>query len=151
MVSVDVARLRAATLRAIRSFFDRRGYLEVDTPVLAPELIPEAHIEVFRTELVDPYADAGAARDVRYLIPSPEIWMKRLLAQGYGNIYYLGKAFRNAESRSRMHRPEFTMLEWYTVGADYLSQADLTGEVGAADNEIAVEGGEDRFGETVPI
>lgn len=124
MLSVDVARFRAATLRAVRSFFDRRGYLEVDPPVLARELIPEAHIEVFRTELVDPYGS-----EERFLIPSPEIWMKRLLAQGYGNIYYLGKSFRNSESTSRLHRPEFTMLEWYTVGADYLVQADLTSEL----------------------
>jgi len=141
MLSVDVARFRAETLREIRTFFDERGYLEVDTPAMARSLIPEAHIEVFRTELVDPYASdagaggagagGGAAREsrARYLVPSPEIWMKRLLAEGYGNIYSLGKVFRNAESTSRMHNPEFTMLEWYTVGSDYLGEADLASEL----------------------
>jgi len=141
MLSVDVARFRAETLRAIRSFFDERGYLEVDTPAMARSLIPEAHIEVFRTELADPYAsDAGAGADAagagdaresraRYLVPSPEIWMKRLLAEGYGNIYSLGKVYRNAESTSRIHNPEFTMLEWYTVGSDYLAEADLAAEL----------------------
>ncbi|MFP4114487.1 MAG: amino acid--tRNA ligase-related protein [Spirochaetota bacterium] len=148
MLSEDVARFRAATIKALRAFFDERGYLEVDTPVLAPELIPEAHIEVFETRLVDPFAADGAAPSPeraapsrfgaappgsgaarRFLVPSPEIWMKRLLAQGYGNMYSLGKVFRNAESTSRMHHPEFTMLEWYTVDADYRDQALLTGEL----------------------
>lgn len=124
MLSEDVARFRAATMRAIRTFFDEAGYLEVETPTLSPELIPEAHIEVFETALVDPYDAADAA--ARYLVPSPEIWMKRLLARGYRDIYSLGKAFRNAESTSRVHRPEFTMLEWYGVETDQLAQADLT-------------------------
>lgn len=135
MQSIDLARFRAATLKAVRSFFDERGYLEVDPPILAPELIPEAHIEVFATRLVSPYrargtensnAAPGDPTDARYLIPSPEVWMKQLLAAGYGNIYYLGKCFRNAESTSHMHRPEFTMLEWYTVDSDYSREADLT-------------------------
>ncbi len=127
MLSVEVARFRARVLSALRAFFDERGYLEVDTPVLAAELIPEAHIEVFATELIDPQEpEAGAER---YLVPSPEVWMKRLLARGYGNIYCLGKVFRNSESRSRMHRPEFTMLEWYTVEADAYSQEALAGEL----------------------
>jgi elongation factor P--(R)-beta-lysine ligase len=124
MIGPDTARFRAGVLRAIRAFFDDAGYLEVDAPVLAEELIPEAHIEVFETRLVSPYGEGPEGE--RYLVPSPEIWMKRLLARGYGDMYSLGKAFRNAESTSRMHRPEFTMLEWYTVGADHLVQADLT-------------------------
>ncbi len=124
MMSIEVARFRARTLSTLRAFFDERGYLEVDTPILAPELIPEAHIEAFATDLMDPYAPEATAK--RYLVPSPEVWMKRLLARGYGSIYYLGKVFRNNESRSRIHHPEFTMLEWYTVEADAESQAELT-------------------------
>jgi len=126
MLSIEAARFRAATLRTIRAFFDERGYLEVDVPAMTTELIPEAHIEVFRTELVAPY---GGTPEPRFLLPSPELPMKRLLAAGYGNIYYLGKAYRNAESTSPQHLPEFTMLEWYTVDADYRSQADLTTEL----------------------
>ena len=131
MLSVEVARYRAETMRAIRDFFHDRGYLEVDTPIMAGALIPEAHIEVFRTELVDPYApaDHGDGSGARFLVPSPELWMKQLLADGYGNICYLGKVFRNAESTSRIHSPEFTMLEWYTTGSDYRREADLTEEL----------------------
>ena len=124
MLSIDVARFRARLLSTLRRFFDELGYLEVDTPVLAPDLIPEAHIEVFATELIDPYKERSSAPAKRFLVPSPEIWMKRLLARGYGDIYYLGKVFRNAESSSRIHHPEFTMLEWYTVGANASDQAD---------------------------
>ncbi|MFW5689115.1 MAG: amino acid--tRNA ligase-related protein [Spirochaetota bacterium] len=126
MLSPDVARFRAATLRALRGFFDERGYLEADVPAMAPALIPEAHIEVFRTELVNPYGDPP---EPRFLLPSPELPLKRLLSQGYGDLYYLGKSYRNAESTSPLHRPEFTMLEWYTVDADYRSQAGLTAEL----------------------
>ena len=126
MLTVEVARFRAAVLRTIRAFFDERGYIEVDTPVMAPSLIPEAHIEVFATEVFHP--DDSSPERV-FLVPSPEIWMKRLLAAGYGNLYYLGKVFRNGESRSRIHRPEFTMLEWYAVNADYEDQAVLTEEL----------------------
>lgn len=127
MLSREVARFRAATLRALRAFFDGRGYLEADVPTLAPALIPEAHIEVFATRVVSPFGEPDAPE--RFLIPSPEIWMKRLLAAGYGSHYCLGKAYRNAEQDSPQHRHEFTMLEWYTVEADYRSQMELTREL----------------------
>jgi elongation factor P--(R)-beta-lysine ligase len=129
MLSIDVARFRARLLRELRSFFDELGYLEVDTPILAPELIPEAHIEVFATELIGPGYDESLAAAQRFLVPSPEIWMKRLLARGYGDIYYLGKVFRNAEISSRIHHPEFTMLEWYTTGARAADQAERCEEL----------------------
>lgn len=122
MIDRSVAAYRAAVLRELRSFFDADGHMEIDPPALARELIPEAHIEVFETSLVSPYG----ASEPRYLVPSPEIWLKRLLGAGYGSLYSLGKAFRNAESTSRIHRPEFTMLEWYTVGADHTDQIERT-------------------------
>ncbi len=125
-----MARLRARVIAETRKFFDQRSYLEVDTPLLAPALIPEPHIEVFATEHRNPHGDAdpGAAGPgvARFLIPSPEVWMKELLTAGYGNIYQLSHCFRNAESAGPQHSPEFTMLEWYTVNADYMDSADDT-------------------------
>jgi len=130
MKSLDMARLRARVIAETRKFFDQRSYLEVDTPLLAPALIPEPHIEVFATAYRAPHDGAGAQSvagpAARYLIPSPEVWMKELLSAGYGNIYQLGHCFRNAESFGPQHSPEFTMLEWYTVDADYMDSADHT-------------------------
>ena len=80
---------RSRYLSMTREFFAARGYLEVDTPILAPYLIPEPSIEVFRTE----HLHQGGVRE-SYLIPSPELWMKRLLAQGSGDIYQITKSFR---------------------------------------------------------
>jgi elongation factor P--(R)-beta-lysine ligase len=134
-----MARLRAGVISQIRAFFDQRSYLEVDTPLLAPALIPEPHLEVYATEHRTPYdqpprpagerASSAEPSSARYLIPSPEVWMKELLANGFGNIYQLGHCFRNAESTGPQHSPEFTMLEWYTVDADYLDSADRTDEL----------------------
>ncbi len=111
-----MARFRADVMRATREFFRQREYLEVDTPLLSPNLIPESPIEVFKTSFLSPYTDS---RDF-YLIPSPEIWMKRLLADGWGNIFQICRSFRNVESIGRHHNPEFTMLEWYTLNENYL-------------------------------
>jgi lysyl-tRNA synthetase class 2 len=98
---------------AIRSFFSRRGYIEVETPILSPFLIPEPSIEVFQTELL---SGRGAPRPL-WLIPSPELWMKRLLGAGSGDIFQISRAFRNGDFGGPFHNPEFRILEWYTVGA----------------------------------
>jgi lysyl-tRNA synthetase class 2 len=121
----EVMRARAETLAAIRSFFSDRGYLEVDTPQLAPALIPESMIATFSTEFSSPSHDTKGL----FLVPSPEIWMKRLIAEGSGNLFQIGHCFRNAEQIGRTHNPEFTMLEWYTLGADYFDSADRTDEL----------------------
>ena len=112
---IELLRRRAQFIQAIRRFFVDRGYLEVETPILAPFLIPEPSLEIFETT----YLDAGGGARVLYLIPSPELWMKRLLAAGSGSIFQITKCFRNGESLERYHNPEFTMLEWYTVDHDY--------------------------------
>jgi lysyl-tRNA synthetase class 2 len=92
-------------IQEIRRFFTERDYLEVETPLLIPAPLPEAHIDVI---------PAGE----HYLHPSPELCMKRLLAAGYHRIFQICKCFRNAE-RGSLHLPEFTLLEWYTTGIDY--------------------------------
>jgi len=58
-----------------------------------------------------------------FLTPSPELFIKRLLVEGIGDCYYLGKSFRNSEPHSPRHEPEFTMLEWYKMGKDYTYMA----------------------------
>ena len=125
-MDIELLRARSRFTQAVRAFFLERRYLEVDTPLLAPALIPEPALEVFRTEWIDPRS--LSAREL-FLIPSPELWMKRLLARGSGNLFQICKAFRNFEALGRYHNPEFTMLEWYTVGAGYLDSADLTDEL----------------------
>ncbi len=120
-MTIEAARERAGIIREIREFFDALGHLEVDTPVLSPQLIPESNITPFRSDLLSPY---GPSTEL-YLAPSPEIWMKRLVARGSGSIYQIAKCFRNGEQIGRHHNPEFTMLEWYTLGAGYLEQIEV--------------------------
>ena len=98
--------IRAAVLRSLRSWFDAEGFLEVQTPVLLQTPALELHIDAL---------PAGAG----YLRTSPEFHMKRLLAAGYEKIYQVGPCFRRGE-RGDLHNPEFTMLEWYRVDADYM-------------------------------
>ncbi|TXT44030.1 MAG: lysyl-tRNA synthetase class II [Spirochaetes bacterium] len=117
------ARSRMVTLA--RDFFLSRGYLETETPLLAPSLIPESSLEAFATQYVHPYAPGKPL----YLLPSPEFWMKQLIAQTGASVFQLGKAFRNAESVSRIHNPEFTMLEYYTLGSDSADNIGLTEEL----------------------
>lgn len=101
--------MRHAALRAIRDFFDSRGYLEVDTPARVPSPGLDVHLDAF---------EVPGASEPRFLHTSPEYQMKRLLAAGLPRIYQLGKAFRRDEA-GQLHQPEFCMLEWYRAGASY--------------------------------
>jgi elongation factor P--(R)-beta-lysine ligase len=100
-------RRRAEMLARLRAFFAERGFLEVETPLVDDEIIPELHIEPFRVE-------TGAADDL-WLQASPELHMKRLLAEGLPAIYQVTRSFRRDE-RGALHNPEFTIVEWYRVG-----------------------------------
>lgn len=101
--------LRADMLQATRAFFKDRNVLEVETPILSAAAVSDPQIESLATRV------AGVG--LKFLCPSPEYAMKRLLAAGSGDIYQLSKVFRDAE-RGRWHNPEFTMLEWYRLGLD---------------------------------
>ena len=118
---------RARIIASIRRFFSGRNYLEVETPHLASTPIPERYIELFRTTLLRPdYRTDRVYEDDLYLLPSPEYYLKQLLAAGIGDLFEIAHAFRNYESTSAVHSPEFTMLEWYTVNADSTESLALT-------------------------
>lgn len=102
-------RARAGILEGIRRFFRDRGFLEVDPPIASP--FPNIDPNVFPVRIED--ASGKGARF--YLHTSPEPAMKKLLAAGSGDIFHLGKVFRDREG-SPLHSPEFTMLEWYRLG-----------------------------------
>ena len=97
---------RALIYDLIRVFFRSEGLLEVETPLLVPTVAPEKYIA--------PFAVNGW-----FLSTSPEMHMKRLLAAGYSKIFQICHSFRKSE-RGQLHNPEFTMMEWYRVGADYM-------------------------------
>ena len=114
---------RAELLAALRGWFAARGFLEVETPVVARSPGLEVHLAALETR---------ACGETRYLITSPEYHMKRLLSAGMPRIVYLGRAFRDHE-RGHEHLTEFTMLEWYRAdeGPDAL-MADVEALVALA-------------------
>lgn len=114
--SLELIKLRADTLRKIRTFFDKNEVLEVDTPTLSSATVPDPFIESFQTRYI-PLTQSMQTEEY-YLQTSPEFPMKRLLASGSGSIYQITKVFRQGES-GRKHNPEFTLLEWYRDGWDH--------------------------------
>jgi lysyl-tRNA synthetase class 2 len=116
---------RAELLRQVRQFFDQRGYVEVDTPLLSADTVVDAWLEPMVVEAPrDPQQWRTPATELRYLQTSPEYGMKRLLAAGCMAIYQLGKVFRQGEC-GRKHNPEFTMVEWYRVGDGLAEQMQV--------------------------
>ena len=103
--------IRAKLLRSTRDYFDGNGFMETQTPVRLP------------APALEDYIDAEPS-GTQWLRTSPELHMKRLLAAGYEKIYQIGPCFRMGELGSR-HLPEFQMLEWYRLKADWrVVQAD---------------------------
>jgi lysyl-tRNA synthetase class 2 len=120
-MDIELLQFKAGMRRCIRGFLESRGLLEVDTPVMAESLIPESCLEVFETRLID----TSMREWPRYLAPSPEVFMKPLIAKHRTGIYQIGHCFRNYESQGRQHSPEFSMLEYYLVDAGYLDNLGL--------------------------
>jgi lysyl-tRNA synthetase class 2 len=107
---------RAGFYRKLREFFDGRGFVEVETPILHP--VPGG-------AAAQPFVTHHNALDMDlYLRIAPELYLKRLLVGGFTKVYELGRVFRN-EGLSRKHNPEFMMLEAYWAYADYGKIADL--------------------------
>lgn len=118
--SLSCLKKRAAIISKIRSFFERRGVLEVETPLLSKGTVTDPHVVGIPAH----YRALGDTKDeVHYLQTSPEYAMKRLLAAGSGPIFQITKAFRQGEM-GRKHNPEFTMLEWYRPEFDHHALMD---------------------------
>jgi lysyl-tRNA synthetase class 2 len=107
--SPQALRARAALLARAREFFAARAVLEVDTPLVVNAPVSDVHIASARVTLEPP-------ADPLFLHTSPEYAMKRLLAAGSGDIYQICHVVRGNE-RGRLHNPEFTLIEWYRLGA----------------------------------
>jgi lysyl-tRNA synthetase class 2 len=99
---------------ALRRWFEDQDFIEVDTACLQVSPGNEAHLHAFETA----FKSEGGARQPLYLHTSPEFACKKLLAAGETKIFTFAPVFRNGE-RGPLHTPEFTMLEWYRVGAPY--------------------------------
>jgi lysyl-tRNA synthetase, class II len=123
----DLFLKRAETVAAVRRWFDERGFVEVETPVLQP---------LYGGALARPFTTHHNAldRDL-YLRIATELYLKRLIVGGIDRVYELGKDFRN-EGISHKHNPEFTMLEWYEAYADY---EDIAQELEQLVSEVAQE------------
>jgi len=116
----DVFRLRTRVVTAMRAFFDARGYLEVETPVLQP---------LYGGAAARPFTTQHEALDATfYLRIADELYLKRCIVGGFEKVYEIGHDFRN-EGLSRFHNPEFTMAEWYQAYADYQDMLTLTEEL----------------------
>jgi len=122
-MNIDVREVfvkRAQVLKAIRNFFDQRGYLEVETPMMQP-IAGGAAARPFRT-----YHNA---LDLSlFLRIAPELYLKRLVVGGLDRVYEINRNFRN-EGVSTQHNPEFTMLEFYQAYANYHDMMQLTEEL----------------------
>ncbi|HSA97330.1 MAG TPA: lysine--tRNA ligase [Acidobacteriota bacterium] len=134
----EVFRLRSAVVAYIRRFFDGRGYIEVETPMMHP--VPGG-------ALARPFKTHHNALDMDlYLRIAPELYLKRLTVGGLDKVYEINRSFRN-EGIDAQHNPEFTMLEFYEAYKDYFDMMDMTEELlnGLA---RSVRGGEEvPFGE----
>ena len=111
---------RAKIMKSIRNFFDSRGYLEVETPILQP---------IYGGAFARPFVTHHNTLDVDlYLRIADELYLKRLIVGGYDGVYEFAKDFRN-EGMDKSHNPEFTMLELYVAYHDYQWMMNLVEEM----------------------
>lgn len=123
MIDLNAVRRRNELYAFLRRFFTERGYLETETPLLIDRVVPESSIALFCTESNDGFG----CRQPLYLIPSPEVTMKKILAENPNlSIFQIAKSFRNREVKTGIHNREFTMLEYYTRNADMYDSLQLT-------------------------
>ncbi len=115
-----VLHARARLYGAIRHYFEARGVLEVETPILSAAATVDPHIDSFSTR------EPGGRQ--WWLHTSPEFGMKRLLAAGSGPVYQIARVFRREEA-GHHHNPEFSMLEWYRPGWDHRTLMDEVEEL----------------------
>jgi lysyl-tRNA synthetase class 2 len=124
-----VFEVRSRVLAALRRFFEDRGYLEVETPVMQP---------IAGGAMARPFVTHHNALDMDlYLRIAPELYLKRLTVGGMDRVFEIARNFRN-EGVSTQHNPEFTMLEFYQAYADYHDLMAMTEEMLAFVAERAV-------------
>ncbi|MFC1616115.1 amino acid--tRNA ligase-related protein, partial [Patescibacteria group bacterium] len=111
-----IAKSRALLNKNLRNFFDSDDFIEVETPIMTPYPGMEPYLAPFETNFHNPLKKKIIPL---YLNTSPELQMKKLLAQGFEKIYNITKVFRNTEQGGGLHNPEFTMLEWYRQKSNY--------------------------------
>lgn len=134
----DVFRLRSSIMAHIRKFFDERGYIEVETPMM--QAIPGG-------ALARPFKTYHNALGIDlFLRIAPELYLKRLIVGGLEKVYEINRNFRN-EGISSEHNPEFTMLEWYQAYSDYNDMMDMTEELICSLGETLLGTDEIPFGE----
>ena len=113
----NIFRVRAAVISYMRQFFIKRGFLEVETPMM--QTLPGG-------ALARPFITHHNALDMKlFLRVAPELFLKRLVVGGFERVFEINRNFRN-EGLSTKHNPEFTMLEFYHAYADYRDLMDLT-------------------------
>ena len=122
-MDIEMLEFRSYSMKAVRSFLSNHGFLEVDTPALSTSLIPESCLEVFKSDYITPWKNLHIPL---FLTPSPEVYIKELIAKHKRSFFQLSKCYRNLESVGQLHSPEFTMLEYYAVNKDYKFSIELT-------------------------
>jgi lysyl-tRNA synthetase class 2 len=116
----EVFEARSRVISAIREFMTRRGYLEVETPMMQP---------IAGGALARPFITHHNTLDMQlYLRIAPELYLKRLTVGGIEKIFEINRNFRN-EGVSTQHNPEFTMMEFYEAYADYHQLMAMTEEL----------------------
>ncbi len=116
---IRILKDRAEMFAKARHFFSSRGVTEVDCPAMSAFASVDVHIDLIRAY--------GLSSKTHYLHSSPEYGMKKLLAEGIGDIYQLSHVFRDNEYSMR-HSPEFTMAEWYRLGFTFNAMIEETVE-----------------------
>ncbi|MDX1637589.1 MAG: lysine--tRNA ligase [Balneolaceae bacterium] len=116
----DTFRKRTEMVQAMRDIMNKRGYLEVETPILQP---------IYGGASARPFVTHHNALDMKlYLRIANELYLKRLIVGGYDGVYEFSKDFRN-EGLSRFHNPEFTQVELYVAYKDYNWMMDFVEEM----------------------
>ncbi|MCY4187561.1 MAG: lysine--tRNA ligase [Bryobacterales bacterium] len=122
---------RDRIIRQLRASFERRGYIEVETPMMQP---------AYGGALARPFQTHHNTLDVDlFLRIAPELYLKRLTVGGLDRVYEINRNFRN-EGLSKQHNPEFTMLEFYEAYSDYRDLMDFSAQLLQASAEAALDG-----------
>jgi lysyl-tRNA synthetase, class II len=136
--SREVFERRSKIIREMRRFLDDHGYIEVETPMLAPKATGAA---------ARPFETHHNALDIKlYARIAPELYLKRLVVGGFEKVYELNRNFRN-EGISTRHNPEFTMLEFYCAYMDVNGMMDFCEEIIRSTTYVSTGHAHARFGE----